>query len=504
MKLNVLDWAVILFYVVGMLLIGWHFGRRTRTREEYLLGGRNMRPLAVGISLFASLISTISYLAWPGEVIKNGPMMLSVLLAYPLVGLVVGWWIIPRIMRLPVTSAYEILEVRLGLAVRLLGSALFLLLRMLWMAVIVYATTTKVLVPVLGLPVGSAPALCLLLGLVTVAYTSMGGLRAVVLTDVIQSAILCGSAVITLVVITVSLGGPSAWWPSHWLEHWPEPVFGYDPHARVTMFGAVLAQFTWYLCTSGSDQIAVQRYLATRDARSARSVLLISLAADGLVTLLLAAVGLGLLAAAQAQSGLLSVGHDVLADADKLFVRFLVSRMPPGVSGLVVAGLLAAAMSALSAGISSTGSVLTVDFLERLGRGGKRGPGAARLLSLGVGAAVVALSLAVGMVQGNLLEICYKVVNLLTAPLFGLFFLAMFVPWAKAHGAIAGAVVGIAVAVGISYSPELTGTQGVSFLWAMPLSLVAEVATGALVSLVPWPGRPTALPDDEPLPRIDT
>jgi SSS family solute:Na+ symporter len=495
-RLTLLDMAVIGVYALGMLSVGWYYSRRTGTQEEYLLGGRKMRPLTVGVSLFASLISTISYLAWPGEVIKNGPMYVSAVLAYPLVAVVVGWGIIPFIMKLKVTSAYEILEVRLGPAVRTLGSVFFLSLRLMWMSVIVYATTTKVLVPLLGLDPAATPAVCAVLAFVTVLYTAMGGLRAVVITDVIQTVILFGAALVTVVTVTVSLGGVGAWWPSHWAAHWPEPVYGYDPNARITMFGAVLATFTWFFCTSASDQIAIQRYLATRDAKAARTVLFTSLVADALVALLLAAVGLGLLAYFQAFPGLLPRGQTALADGDKLFPQFIVIGLPSGLSGLVVAGLLACAMSALSAGINSTCSVITVDFLDRFR---SRGPGGAaapsrpeadrvkslRYVSVVVGVVVVSLSLLVNMVQGNLLEICYKVVNLLTAPLAGLFFLAMFVPWAKGFGALVGAAGGLTTVVAITYWKELTGTQGISFLWAMPLSLIVEVGVGALVSLIP-------------------
>ncbi len=95
-----LDWMVIGLYALGMLSVGWYYSRRIKTREDYLLGGRRMRPWTVGVSLFASLISTISYLAWPGEMIKNGPMMLGAILAYPLIALAVGWFMIPFIMRL--------------------------------------------------------------------------------------------------------------------------------------------------------------------------------------------------------------------------------------------------------------------------------------------------------------------------------------------------------------------------------------------------------------------
>ena len=483
------DWAVIAVYALGMLSVGWYYSRRTKTREQYLLGDRQMKPLMVGISLFASLISTISYLAWPGEIIKYGPMMMiGTILAYPLIGLVVGWLMIPFIMRLRITSAYEILELRLGPGVRTLGSLLFLSLRLLWMSVIVYATTSRVLVPLLGLDPRSTPLVCAILAFVTIAYTAMGGLRAVVITDLIQSAILLGAAIVTVMVITSSLGGVHAWWPSQWPEHWPAPQFGYVPGARVTMFSALLATFTWYVCTSASDQIAIQRYLATRDARAARTVLFISLAADALVASILAAVGLGLLAYFQRFPDLLPANQTVLGDSDKLFSRFIVIGLPVGLSGLVVAGLLACAMSALSAGINSTCSVITVDILDRLrgkNRAASEGVKSLKHVSVFVGVIVVLLSLLVNMVQGNLLEVCYKVVNLLTAPLAGLFFLAMFVPWARGFGTMLGAACGLAVVIAVSYWKEFTGTQGISFLWAMPLSLLVEVGVGALASLIP-------------------
>ena len=293
-----------------------------------------------------------------------------------------------------------------------------------------------------------------------------------------------------MLTVTVSLGGVAAWWPSHWYAHWPTPQYGYDPDARVTMFGAMLAMFTWYICTSSSDQIAIQRYLATRDAKAARTGLFVSLAADGLVTLVLAAVGLAPLAYFRTYPDLLPDGQTVLGDSDKLFCQFIMIGLPKGLCGLVIAGLLASAMSALSAGINSTCSVITVDIIDRL-RGNNKSATAGRVkllryVSVLVGVAVVSLSIVVNMVHGNLLEIAFKVVNLLTAPLAGLFFLAMFVPWARGFGALVGAACGVIVVITISYWTELTGSRGISFLWAMPLGLLAEVSVGALVSLIPF------------------
>ena len=92
---------------------------------------------------------------------------------------------------------------------------------------------------------------CVVLGVITVIYTSMGGLRAVVLTDVVQTVILLGGAIVTVILITVYLGGVLSWWPGEWAAHWPEPN-AFDPHARITFCGSVLATFTWWSCTSGS------------------------------------------------------------------------------------------------------------------------------------------------------------------------------------------------------------------------------------------------------------
>ena len=363
--LDVLDWMVIAAYGVVLLGIGRYFSKRTATTDDYLLGGRRMKSWTVGLSLFATLLSTISFLAWPGEMIRHGPMYLGAIAVYPVVVLIATRYTIPALMRLRVTSAYEILENRLSLSVRMLGSLFFLSMRFLWMAVIIYATTSKVLIPMLGWDESVTPLVCAVLGTVTVAYTTMGGLRAVVFSDVLQTFILFGGAVLALVVITVDLGGVGEWWPSAWQDHWQEPVFGYDPSARMSLVGIVLATFTWYFCTSMSDQMAIQRYLATRDVKAARRTLMISMSADALVALCVGLLGLALLAYYQARPDMVPEGSSVSGDADRLFPHFIVNGLPAGISGLVFSALLAAAMSSLSSGVNSCCTVITVDFLDR-------------------------------------------------------------------------------------------------------------------------------------------
>jgi SSS family solute:Na+ symporter len=443
-----------------------------------------MSSWTVGLSLFATLLSTLSYLFVPGEMIKYGPMILTQLAMYPVIFLIVGWFLIPHFMKLKVTSAYEILETRLGTGVRLLGSSIFLLLRLLWMAVIIYATTDKVLAPMIGLGPETTPWICVLLGAITVVYTSMGGLRAVVLTDVIQTAILFGGAIFAIVTITYTLGGVGAWWPDHWVETWQKPVW-FDLNARVSFLGASIGVLFWWVCTAGSDQMAIQRYLATRDVKSARRAFAFTMLSDGLVCLFLASLGFALLAYFRANPYLIPDGYTIQTGADKLFPKYIIFGLPVGITGLVVAGLLAAAMSSLSSGINSSCSVIIVDFIDRF----RSGPGSdtghvrlARYVSIVVGAIVVSLSFYVSVVPGNLLEVVYKVVNLFTGPLFVLFFMAMFIRWATPAGAWAAVISSAGVAIAIAYWELFTGTPGVSFLWITPASLLTGILTGGLIS----------------------
>ena len=246
-----IDWAIIVLYAIGMVGVGFYYSRKINNTEDYLLGGRQMKPLMVGLSLFASLLSTISYLSYTGEMIRYGPMFITGALAFPFVIFVVRSFMIPYFMKLRVTSAYEILEQRLGLSIRLLGSSLFTLIRLFWMALIIHATTDKVMIPVLGLTESWTVTICILMGVVTIIYTSLGGLRAVVFTDVIQSGILFGGGLLTVVLVANELGGVRELWPGEWLTHWEKPNWGYDPEARMTFVSMFLAVFCWHTCTAG-------------------------------------------------------------------------------------------------------------------------------------------------------------------------------------------------------------------------------------------------------------
>lgn len=480
-QVSILDFVIIFGYLATVLGIGLFYSFRTADSDDFLLGGRRMSSGLLGVSLFVSLLSTISFLAWPGEIIKYGPTILFQLIGYPIALWIIGWILIPIIMRQPVTSAYEILQIRLGSSVRYLASTTFLTIRLLWMAVIVYATTRLAVIPVFDLPESATVWVCIVLGIGTVFHSVLGGFRGVVVTDVVQACVLFSGAIATVAVITYQMGGVQDWLPMAWPGHWQTPRLWFHSNER-NAIGFIVSVVAWYVAVAGADQLAIQRYLATRDAKSARQVLAVAMTVQVLVFLLMSIVGLALLGWFAANPNALAAGETVENSADRLFTRFMMEGLPNGVGGLLIAGLLAEGVSSLSAGINACSSVITADFLEgALGwtmseKGRLR---AARLASAGVGVTVVLLAIAISTINSSLYELTMRVSNLMTAPLFVLFFMAFFVRRATPASAWVGGIVSALVAIAISFFPE---KHGLGFLWIVPGSLAAGVAAGLLVT----------------------
>lgn len=479
------DWIVLFVYFAGMLAIGYYYSRRNKNTEDYMLGGRKMTSWRVGLSFFATMFSTVSYLSMPGEMVKNGPMMWSFLAAFPFIYLIVAIFFIPYIMKLKISSAYELLELRLGLKNRLLASIYFLVMRLVWMAVIIYMLADKVIVPIMGWPAETARWVSLVMGVITITYTSFGGLRGVVLTDVVQTFVLFGGSIISILVIVSNLGGVSAIIPTQWPKHWQEWVF-FDTQARVSFLTSCLSMFGWHVCTSGSDQMAIQRYLATRDTKAAQRMYLSHIVSNVLVFVLLAILGLSVMAFYQKNASLIPSGQTLTSAADQLFPHFIVAGLPVGLSGLVLAALFAAAMSSLSSGINASCLVIIKDFVLVFRRQpmdeGKQVT-LAKWISVLIGLVVVVTSLGIGYIKGNLLEMTYKTINLLTAPLFVPFFMAMFVPRAKPTAVFIGTLFSGVTAALISYSHELFSVT-ISFLWIIPVSFIAGIAACWLLSVL--------------------
>lgn len=482
----VIDWIIVGIYAISTIALGSYFGRRQTSASDYFIGSGAMNPVLIGVSLFATLLSTITYLAIPGEVSGKGPVYLSNYIAYPFVFLVLGFVILPVYMRQRVTSAYALLEERLGVSVRLLGASMFLLLRLVWMALLVYLTANAIAI-MIGAPEAAIPLIVMVTGFFAIVYTSLGGLRAVVITDLMQTILLYGGALLVIGTVTWKVGG-LGWFPTEWPDSWDQqPLFSFDPSTRITVFGSILSVFLWMIATMAGDQVSVQRFMATKDAKAARRALGMQLTVSCIVGVTLGLVGLALLGYFEAFPELLPDPSGVAQQADKLFPHFIAFELPPVVAGLVVAGLFAAAMSSIDSGVNSITAVVMAEVVGRIKSGqvdAARQVYFSRWMAVIIGALVVVGSSFMDQVPGNFMAVTNKIVNLFTVPIALLFFYALFVPFANARGVWIGTIASVLTAGSVSFSgviwgvDPVTGLDPISFQWISPSALFVGVVVG--------------------------
>jgi SSS family solute:Na+ symporter len=483
------DWIILALYALSTIALGWYFGRKQEDTSEYFVGSGAMNPLLIGVSLFATLLSTISYLAIPGEIAGKGPGIMWNYLTYPFVFLVIGFVILPVYMRQRVTSAYELLEEKLGLSIRLLGGAMFLALRLVWMSLLIYMTS-KAIATMIGVGDQHIPWIVLVTGIFAITYTSLGGMRAVVITDTLQTLLLYGGALLVIGTITWKMGG-FGWFPTEWKSNvWDEqPFFSFDPSTRITVLGSMVSMFLWMVCTSAGDQVSIQRYMSTKDAKTARRAIAMQLTVGLVVGVTLGFVGFALLGYFDAHQDLLPAEGSLKDQADQLFPHFIAFHLPPVVTGLVVSGLFAAAMSSVDSGVNSITAVVMTDYLDRFGKKPEteaKHLRFARWLAVTIGAIVICLSTVIGKVEGNFFEVTNKVVNLLTVPISLLFFFALFVPFANAKGVWVATICSVTVAILVAFSGDIwgmdpeTGFAPVSFQLIAPAALVVGVVVGLI------------------------
>lgn len=493
--LTPIDLGIIVLYALGTIALGWYYSRKQKTTSEYFTGSGHMNPILIGVSLFATLLSTITYLSLPGEVIGKGPGYLANYLGLPIVYMVVAYVLLPVYMKQKVTSAYELLEVKLGVEIRLLGATMFLVLRLFWMSLLLYLTG-KALTTMLGLDESYIPAVVAITGVVAITYTSLGGLRAVVITDLMQTLLLFGGAWLVIGTVTWQMGG-FGWFPSEWDTNWDtQPLYSIDPSTRITFLGSFLSMSLWYIATSGGDQVSVQRFMSTTDIAAARKSFAIQLCVSVTVGVTLALVGFSLLGYFQTFPGALPDGMHLKTTADDIFPHMIAHHLPVGISGLVVSAMFAAAMSSIDSGVNSITAVVLTDYLDRFDRAPKSERSHmlfARGLAMTIGVIVVTCSGFMGLIEGNITTVTGKTTNLLTVPIFCLFVFALFVPFSTRLGVWAGTICGTTCAILVAFSGEFFGmvtlpdgkeAAPVSFQWIPVTAFVVTLTIGCTVSFL--------------------
>lgn len=467
------NYAVLAIYLVGMMWIGIATAGKQKSTRDFFLAGRNVPWIAVAMSVFATITSAISYMGTPGLVYAEnvttyvGPLMM------PIVAPVIIVLFLPFYQRLQVTTSYEYIYRRFGPRARYAVSLLFLGARLGWLGTVIFAPSLGLAV-VTGIPIWLS---ILAMGALSVIYTTMGGMTAVIWTDVAQFLILVGGAIVVAgaliwqvpgglpgIVRVASEGGRlnlHEFWPS--LTH-------------MTVTAVALSYFLQFMHDYGVDQITVQRLLAAKDFRGMVRATLMNALFTVLIMGTLAFIGLGLFAYYSTGQGALPKG----LSADRIFPYYVVHVLPTGVSGLVIAAVFAAAMSSVSSGINSVVTVIVNDFvvpLRKTARTDHEDVQLARTLTAVIGVFAIGIAFFASTI-GEIMKASQTFLGLFSGPVLALFLLGMLTRRASFAGWLVGAVTALTSTVWVQRNTD------VHFVYYFPMSFAIAFVVGLAIGAV--------------------
>ena len=382
LNIRLLDQVIIGLGFLLLVVIGIRCARRSQTDEGYFLAGRSMPGWVVGFSLMATIVSSLTFLGLPAFAFgdANWRNVLSLFTYIPAV-LVAVYLFIPFYRSMRVRSAYEYLELRFGLWARVYAAAAFVLFHFFRTGLVLYAVSLAIR-SILGTDEDSLPVIIIVAGILVSAYTILGGLQAVIWTDVFQGIALIGGGLLCLPIIVSQLPGGFAE-----LLRVAEADNKFDLgsteltlHGK-TVWAYIVAEFMILLQISGTDQTNVQRYAAARSDKDAfrGAVIGCCLAVPTWTYFVFLGTALYVFVKVVPNTGLEGL------PADAIFPRFILTQLPAGLAGLVLTGLLASAMSTLDSSINATAATVTTDFYRRLwvkNRGPRHYAKVGRLVSL--------------------------------------------------------------------------------------------------------------------------
>ena len=352
------DLVVIALMLAVMVAIGIYCARKTRSAEGYFLANRSMKGWVVGFSLMATIISSMTFLGMPGVTYDKDWRFMPAHTLYILPAILGYVIFMPFFRRGHVVSAYEYLERRFGTWARLYGAVAFIMTHLFRMGIILYAVSIP-FHQMSGLPLGSV---IVILGILVAIYTIAGGLEAVIYTDVLQGiSLIIGGLICTPIVINLLPGGFSQLFETAIADGKfgvSSTEFTFD---KPSMWSIILTYqfiFLQLLCT---DQNTVQRYLAMKSEKEARSGFILSTVLTIPVWLYFAFIGTALYVFYKQFPDELPQG----VSAESVFPHFILTQVPAGFGGFVIAGLLAAAMSTLDSSINASAATVTTDFYRR-------------------------------------------------------------------------------------------------------------------------------------------
>ncbi len=452
MNLRTLDLVILLAYLVGMIGLGSSFFKKTRSAAAYTTGGHQIPAWVLGMSIFATFVSSISFLALPGKAYQSNWNSFVFSLSIPVATWLAAKYFVPLYRRVGSVSAYTYLETRFGPWARLYASSCYLLTQV--------ARTGSILF-LLALPLNvllgwNIYLVIVATGVAVMLYSVVGGIQAVVWTDAIQGFILIGGAIACLVILAVSVPGGLQASIDTAMAHDKFSLGSFDFDFSTSTFWVVLVYGLMInLQNFGVDQNYVQRYITAKSDRDAK----FSAWLGGLlyipVSLLFFLIGTFLFTYYQLNPHTLPQELQATDMADRVFPYFIVHELPPGFTGLLIASIFAAGMSTVSTSLNSGAAVVLTDFYQRFNQQADSERNSMRVLyiaSVLIGLTGIAAALAMTSVK-SALDAWWALSSIFSGGMLGLFLLAYVSKSTRSVHAVVGVVAGILVICWISLSP---------------------------------------------------
>ncbi len=474
--MHAIDLTIIAVYLVLVIASGFFFGRRQKTTRRYFLAGHEVPWWAIAASIVATETSTITFISVPGIAWARGGdfRFLQIVFGYVVARVIISAVFMPWYFRGELVTVYELLQTRFGPSVKALAASLFVVMRTvadgvrLLLTAFVLAAVFKTL-GVSGSIIG--------LGVVMIVFTLIGGIEAVVWIEVVQLAIYIGGAIAAALVLIGNVGLDEAIAMGATAGKFRLFDFSFDLTKTFTFWSGLIGGTFLTLSTHGTDQYMVQRYLCTDRSRSAAKALLASAAVVLVQFAMFLFIGVLLFAFYRDRAP--------VSAPDQVFPHFIANHMPVGLSGLVIAAILAAAMSSSLNAIAGT---IVADLTRP--RSEQQAMRLSRVITVLAGVAQIAVGLALQHTERSALNTALAIASLINGPILGVFFLGA-TKRASTPSALIGMSAGIAAVAVVAFATKT------AWPW---YTVVGSVTTFAIGMITTWISTARS-EDSSPSPR---
>lgn len=479
MQLPLIDLIVFLVYMLGIVVFGASFFKRNRSAENFTSGEGRIPAWAVGMSIFATFVSSISFLALPGKAYQSDWNAFVFSLSIPLASVMALLFFIPLYRQANNISAYAWLEHRFGPWARVYASVCYVLTQLMRTGSILYLLA----LPLNALFGWNMVAIVVVTGAAIVFYSMLGGIKAVIWTDAVQGIVLIGGALVCALLLVFSIPGGIGTFVKVASENHKFSLGSFGLSLQESTFWVMIVYGLFInLQNYGIDQNYVQRYMVAKTDRGAKASALFGSLLYLPVSFLFFVIGTALFVYYQSFPNLLPIELADMSQADKVFPHFIVHGLPQGVTGLVVSAVFAAGMSTVSTSVNSSATIVMSDYYKRYFNPNPSNKQSMRVLylsSLVFGVLGIAIGVAMMSVY-SALDAWWKLASIFSGGMLGLFLLGYFSRTAKSIEAAIGVAVGVLVIVWLSLSP-MYFTSGRWLAFKSPFHANLTIVIGTMV-----------------------